>query len=575
MKWSVGTKIGGGFALALIILVILASVAYWNISELIEANELRAHTYEVLQHLEQVLSVLKDAETGQRGYVITGEDSYLAPYNDALANIDHEIEDLRKLTADNPREQQQIVSLNNNVTDKLNELKETVALRKDKGFEGVLPVIMTNRGKESMDAIREIVAEMESEENDLMQKRSEISAARATDTKWILILGTGFAFVVLSVAGYRIVQNIATPLGQITHAAERIAVGDLRVELSPDRRQDEVGVLAQTFARMSRSLQTLAGAAEKIAAGDLRTELKPQSQDDVLGKAFAGMTGSLRVVIGEIRDAVRVLASSASEIMASSAQLASGATETATAVTETTATVEEVKQTAEQSSRKGKSVAEKAQQMSQIALGGRKSVEATAEGMNRIREQMESIADSIVKLSEQSQAIGEIIATVDDLAAQSNLLAVNAAIEAAKAGEHGKGFAVVAQEVKSLSEQSKQATTQVRAILNDIQKATTAAVLATEQGSKAVEAGVAQSKSAGESIGALSDNILQAADAATQIAATSQQQFVGMDQVASAMENIKLATTQVVSSTKQAETAAQNLHSLGQKLTELVGRFKA
>src|SRR5438128_3440680 len=113
--------------------------------------------------------------------------------------------------------------------------------------------------------------------------------------------------------------------------------------------------------------------------------------------------------------------------------------------------------------------------------------------MARSREQMNSIAQIMVRLSEQNQAIGQIIATVDDLAQQSNLLAVNASIEAAKAGEEGKGFSVVAQEVKSLAEQSRQATTQVRAILSDIQKATSAAVMATEQGGKVVEAGVAQS----------------------------------------------------------------------------------
>jgi methyl-accepting chemotaxis protein len=163
---------------------------------------------------------------------------------------------------------------------------------------------------------------------------------------------------------------------------------------------------------------------------------------------------------------------------------------------------------------------------------------------------------------------------VDDLAAQSKLLAVNASIEAAKAGEEGKGFSVVAQEVKSLAEQSKQATAQVRGILNDIQKATSNAVLATEQGGRAVEAGVSQSARAGESIHALTENIAQAAQAATQIAATSQQQYVGVDQVALAMENIKAASTQTVVSTRQAESAAQQLHDLGQNLKLMVDRFK-
>jgi methyl-accepting chemotaxis protein len=187
---------------------------------------------------------------------------------------------------------------------------------------------------------------------------------------------------------------------------------------------------------------------------------------------------------------------------------------------------------------------------------------------------MESIAESIVRLSEQSQSIGEIIATVNDLAEQSNLLAVNAAIEAAKAGEQGKGFAVVAQEVKSLSEQSKQATAQVRTILGDIQRATSAAVLATEQGNKAVQAGVKQTTETGEAIRLLADSIAEAAQAATQIAASSQQQMVGMDQVALAMENIKQASVQNVSGTRQAEVAAQSLHELGQKLQQLAAQYK-
>jgi methyl-accepting chemotaxis protein len=194
--------------------------------------------------------------------------------------------------------------------------------------------------------------------------------------------------------------------------------------------------------------------------------------------------------------------------------------------------------------------------------------------MQRIRLQMEAIAASMMKLAEQSQAIGQIIATVEDLAAQSNLLAVNAAIEAAKAGEHGKGFGVVAQEVKSLAEQSRQATNQVRAILGDIQKATSAAVIATEEGGKAVEAGTQQTEIAGGSIQALSVSVNEAAQTATQIAASSQQQLVGMDQLAGAMENIRQTSTQNVASAKQLETAAGNLNRLGQRLKQMVERYK-
>jgi methyl-accepting chemotaxis protein len=328
---------------------------------------------------------------------------------------------------------------------------------------------------------------------------------------------------------------------------------------------------------IARPLVRISGLAERIAAGDLTVEMPGSGRTDEVGvmqSTFSRMVSGLRDITRQIRDATAVLAASATEIMAATTQLASSAAETASAVAQTTTTLEVVKQTSLVSSQKARAVSDEARKAAEVAGLGRRSVEQTIEGMEGIQRQMSAIAESIVNLSTQSQAIGEIITSVDDLAAQSKLLAVNASIEAAKAGEEGKGFSVVAQEVKSLAEQSKQATAQVRGILSDIQKATTNAVAATEQGGKAVEVGVTQSTRAGESIGSLTENIAQAAQAATQIAATSQQQFVGVDQVTLAMESIKTASTQTVASTRQAEAAAQQLHELGQNLKQMVERFK-
>ncbi len=284
---------------------------------------------------------------------------------------------------------------------------------------------------------------------------------------------------------------------------------------------------------------------------------------------------NLRRVMLDVQESVNILAPASSEILNITSQVATSASETATAVSETTTTVEEVKQTTIMSNQKAQYVAEIAQKTAQASEIGKKSVGESIEVMSRIREQMESIAESIVRLSEQSQTIGEIIASVNDLAEQSNLLSVNAAIEAARAGEQGKGFAVVAQEVKSLAEQSKQATAQVRSILGDIQKATNSAVMATEQGSKAVEAGVTQSTRAGETIRLLAESITEAAQASTQITASSQQQLAGMDQIVLAMENIKTASTQNVAGARQTEQSAQNLHELGQKLKKLLEEYRA
>ena len=320
-------------------------------------------------------------------------------------------------------------------------------------------------------------------------------------------------------------------------------------------------------------LRAVAGLADRVAAGDLTVRVEGRARSDEVGllqRALRLMLGNLRETNRELREGLGTLASSSSEILAAVSQAAASATETAAAATQTATTTEELKQTAYVSNQKAKAVQEAAQRAAAVSETGRKAVIETFDGMNGIREQMESIAESVVRLSEQGQAIGDIVATVNDLAQQSNLLAVNAAIEATRAGEYGKGFAVVALEVRSLAEQSRQATTQVRTILMEVQKATSAAVLATEQGTKTVAAGVKQATDAGESIRTLTGGVSEAAQAATQIAAAIQQQLLGMDQIASAIANIRDATTQNVAGSKQVEVSAMSLLALGGRLQALV-----
>jgi methyl-accepting chemotaxis protein len=188
-------------------------------------------------------------------------------------------------------------------------------------------------------------------------------------------------------------------------------------------------------------------------------------------------------------------------------------------------------------------------------------------------DQVESSDESILALAEQAQAIGEIIATVNDIAEQTNLLALNAAIEASRAGEHGRGFGVVATEVKTLADQSKKATEQVRQILGEIQKATSAAVMTTEACSRSVNGTMKVIAQAGDSIRSLSDIISQAAEAAAQIAASAGQQATGTAQIHLAMKNINQVTSQNLSSTRQMEQAAKDLSLLGGRLKERLTSF--
>ena len=278
-----------------------------------------------------------------------------------------------------------------------------------------------------------------------------------------------------------------------------------------------------------------------------------------------------RAVSQPLQRATGILASTAAEIVASTNQQAASATETSAAVTETVTTVDEVAQTAEHAAQRAKAVADLANRAAEIGKAGRVAVEESVTGMGQLKDHVGSISESIVVLAEQAQAIGEIIATVTEIAEQTNLLALNAAVEAARAGEQGRGFAVVAAEVRSLADEAKKATVQVRQILGEIQRATSAAVTTTEHGNRQVASGSQQLTAAGETIRALSEAVTEAAQAAAQIVASASQQAAGMAQIRQAMGNVHDATKQNLAATRQAEAAARDLNTLGAGLLELVG----
>jgi methyl-accepting chemotaxis protein len=350
-------------------------------------------------------------------------------------------------------------------------------------------------------------------------------------------------------------------------AAEGIARGDLTQDVQPQSADD---VLGTAFQRMTSHLRRMAEVADAIATGDLTQDVQPQSTDDVLGAAFQRMTANLREMVAELQGGSHSLAAASNEIQAAVAQQSSGATEQAAAITQTTATVDEVRASAEQAVQMAEAVSSTAARASRAADEGVEAVTEATDGMAEIRRKVQSIAENILVLSEQSQQIGEIITAVNDLADQSNLLALNAAIEASRAGEQGRGFAVVAAEVRSLAEQSKAATAQVRTILSEVQTATNAAVMATEQGTKEVDTGVERLDRVGRGIGELGVAVRQATQSTEQIAAAVRQHSVGMEQIAAAMGNIEQATTQNLAATGNSRQAAENLANLAARLNGLV-----
>jgi methyl-accepting chemotaxis protein len=293
-----------------------------------------------------------------------------------------------------------------------------------------------------------------------------------------------------------------------------------------------------------------------------------------LGHNLNQMVANLHGMSLRVQEAASGLSTAAAEILASTTQQASGASEQSAAISQTTTTVEEVKAIAEQSVEWARQVMGMSERTVEVSYSGQDAIAETIVGMGQIRERVEGIAENIVALLTQAQRIGEIITTVDEIAAQSNVLALNASVEAARAGEYGKGFAVVAVEVRNLARQSQQATEQVRGILSEVQKGIVAAVTATEEGTKVVEEGVRLVEQAQEVITRLGTVIEESAQVARQMAAGGRQQVSGVGQIAMSMQNINQATVQNLASTRQAEKAASDLNDLARSLTETVEQYR-
>lgn len=574
MKWNVKMKIAAGFAFALFMLIVVGLISLRSTVILIDTAKQVTRSYDILGKLNTLFSNLKDAETGQRGFIITGKTDYLEPYLTAKEQVDQNISALKELLSEDQK--QKLERLESLIIEKFKELHETIEVRKNgtNGFEAARQIVLTDSGKVVMDEIRVLLTQMETEENNLLQERTEKAHANAQRGLLLIVLGTLITFIALFLITYLLTRNISDPLNEISRTAKKIAEGDLNVTLLTNNRIDEVGLLTQSFNHMTNSLKEMADVATQISSGDLRVTITPQSNKDILGNAFIAMVDSLRHMTKELLDAINILESSVTEIVSSTGQLTSSANETAAAIIQTTTSIEEMHQTAQIFNQQAKQVSEESARAIQTSESGLKSAENVVIGMDLIKQQTEAISISMNQLSLQSQSIAKIIETVEQLFSQSKLLSVNAAIEASKAGEHGKGFHVVAQEMKRLTEQSEVATKQVRTILNEVQKAIQSAVAATVDGSGVINEGVRQTEIAGNSIQALALTVVEASKASTQIESSAEQQLKGIEQMAFAINSIRNSIDKNVSCAKLLETSGKNLNELGDQLKKMVDSYK-
>jgi methyl-accepting chemotaxis protein len=575
LRWQLLTA----FGLPLLIMATLCAFAIRTTDHLAATDAWVEHTHHVIDLAHEAQLGVLNASTSFRGSLVTGRDEFLEPYTEGRRLYQERLQELQRETADNPAQVRRWQEIEQRAATWQRDVVEPgLRLRRDvsagrAGLQDLVAFEATGEDKRHLDGMRTAFAETIGIERQLLNARLQADRAAEDELKRALVLGTLVGFLLAALIAYVLARVLTDVIARLGRAAAGIAAGRLDQSIDVHSR-DEMGRLADSFRGMVDYLNGMADAANAIAQGDLTKEVRPRSEQDVLGVAFQRMAANLRDIIAELQEGAQQLSAASQQIVASVSQRAASATERAAAIAETTATVDEVKASADQTVQIATVVSETAERANRAGGAGVAAVSDATTSMRDLRQRAQSIAENILALSEQSQQIGEIITSVNDLADQSNLLALNAAIEASRAGEHGKGFAVVAAEIRNLAEQSKSATAQVRMILSDIQRATQAAVLAAEQGTKGVDAGAGLIEQAGETIHELAGVSQQAAQAAQQIAAAVRQHSVGMEQIALAMANVNQTYAENAARAAETKASADNLSELAGRLDRLVAQYR-
>ncbi|PJA95987.1 MAG: hypothetical protein CO129_08830 [Ignavibacteriales bacterium CG_4_9_14_3_um_filter_34_10] len=328
---------------------------------------------------------------------------------------------------------------------------------------------------------------------------------------------------------------------------------------------------------LDKNSQKLMVEMNKFAEGDLTVEIIPEKEDDIIGKIFNQfnqVVKNIKAMIISLTDAVQATASASAQISSSAEEMAAGAQEQSTQTTEIAGAVEQMTKTILETSKNSASAAEQAKSAKEVAQDGGKSTEDTIEGMTRISQVVEQAANTIKELGKSSEKIGTIIEVIDDIADQTNLLALNAAIEAARAGEHGRGFAVVADEVRKLAERTTKATKEIGSMIKEIQKDTNGAVVAMESGTSEVEKGMALANESGNSLQEIINTTNGVLDVINQVAAASEEQSSAAEQISHSIEGINSVTQQSAAGVQEIARAAEDLNNLTVTLQRLIDQFK-
>jgi len=384
--------------------------------------------------------------------------------------------------------------------------------------------------------------------------------------------GLGWLFVCL--IGFFVMRDITAPLQQAVAVANRIAAGDVAVLPNSERRKDEIGVLSEAFDRMVTSLKEMVAVAEQIAAGNLAVKVTPKSKNDAMGNAFFTMAEKLSMLVGQVQKSGIQVNTSATEIAATAKQQQATASEIAATTTEVSATSKEISATSKELVRTMTQVSTVADQSATLAGSGQAGLSRMEETMRHVMEAAASINAKLGVLNEKAGNINQVVTTITKVADQTNLLSLNAAIEAEKAGEYGRGFAVVATEIRRLADQTAVATYDIEQMVKEIQSAVSAGVMGMDKFSEEVRRGMHEVQQVSGQLSQIIQEVQALAPRFEAVNEGMQAQATGAEQITEALSQLSEAAQQTVDSLHQSNQVIDGLNEASVGLRSSVSRFK-
>jgi methyl-accepting chemotaxis protein len=559
---KIGQKLSAGFGIILLFLTIIAGVSYYELSTLDKTySDLIARQDKQVILITEAISVVNEQSKAVRGYLLVGDEVALQTYEKAHSRYQEISKDLDGLLT--TEQARNMLAELNQINDDYDVIKNKLVTYKNQNKVAEYQQLTKTEERQTAAKFKEKAQELKNLIANYVQMSSDETNKKVQNIKQLMIILSVITIIFGIVIAFVISRMISRPVVAITLGAKELAAGNLAIEDIQTKNRDEIGELGSAFNEMKNNLQTL------IRRVSTNAEQVAASSEELFASAEQSSQATNQV-------------SSAIEEVASGAETQrQGMEETNLAIKENAIAIQRI---AESSS----NVSESATEVLKEAKQGNEIIERTIKQMEEIHISIQESANVIRTLGENSKEIGKIVEVINQIAEQTNLLALNAAIEAARAGEHGKGFAVVADEVRKLAEQSRQSTEQITALIEGVQQNTERAVHAMEKGTKDVETGTVVANDAGQAFHRILLSVEKAAGEVQEVSAATEEISASIQQITASVEHlaeissgisesmqgVASSSEEQLASSEEITAAAESLSRLAQELQNEVSKFK-